>query len=416
MAASGGLTAAEGYRRLWRNPRFRYYFASLFAGETGYSVFAIAVLLLAYETSGNLFVTAAVLFVEFGIYALSFLAGPFVDRVANLRTVLVVGYPVQAALAVAIGVLAYDGLLTVPLLLVMVVGISLAWNFTWTATNAIPPRILDPEELFRANGLINAFGAASTLLGYVAGAALIVAFPTYGTAAGALLYGALNLAAAVLILPASIPLVGRAVESLRASFVRGWRYLLQGTARPLLQLSIFSAAQAVFSAAPPLLITFLAHTVFANPNESYAVLFTVYGAGEMVGSLVVGQVNPRRHLWELLAAVSVAEGVFVLLAVLAAPLLWASILAWFAVGLVDVTFYMGLIVYFQATTPAPLLGRTLTNTYVFRGATRAMGALLVGALAAVLVPGALGVLIAVAFVAVGLLGPLVLPAVRTVRF
>ena len=416
MSAPASSVAEAGYRGLWKNRRFRYYFASSVAGETGYSVFTIAVLLLAYETSGSLFVTAAVLFVEFGIYALSFLAGPFVDRVANLRTVFVLGYPVQAALAITIGLLAYDGRLSVPLLLVLVAGISLAWNFTWTATNAVPPHILSTEELFLANGLTNAFSAGSTLIGYAAGASLIIVFPTYGTAAGALLYGVLNLAAAALILPVSVPMVGRAVESLRASFVRGWRYFLAGTSRPLLQLSIFSAAQALFSAAPPLLITFLAHTVFPDPNQSYALLFTVYGAGEMVGSLVVGRLNPRRHLWAWLAGVSVAEGLFVLLAVLAAPVLWASALGWFAVGLVDITFYMGVIVFFQATTPAAMLGRTLTNTYVFRGGTRAAGALIVGVLAGVLVPGALGVLIAIVFIGVGLLGPLALPAVRSVRF
>ena len=416
MSAPASSVAEAGYRGLWKNRRFRYYFASSVAGETGYSVFTIAVLLLAYETSGSLFVTAAVLFVEFGIYALSFLAGPFVDRVANLRTVFVLGYPVQAALAITIGLLAYDGRLSVPLLLVLVAGISLAWNFTWTVTNAVPPHILSTEELFLANGLTNAFSAGSTLIGYAAGASLIIVFPTYGTAAGALLYGVLNLAAAALILPVSVPMVGRAVESLRASFVRGWRYFLAGTSRPLLQLSIFSAAQALFSAAPPLLITFLAHTVFPDPNQSYALLFTVYGAGEMVGSLVVGRLNPRRHLWAWLAGVSVAEGLFILLAVLAAPVLWASALGWFAVGVVDITFYMGVIVFFQATTPAAMLGRTLTNTYVFRGGTRAAGALIVGVLAGVLVPGALGVLIAIVFIGVGLLGPLALPAVRSVRF
>ena len=105
-----------------------------------------------------------------------------------------------------------------------------------------------------------------------------------------------------------------------------------------------------------------------------------------------------------------------MLAVLVAPQLIESIGTWFLVGLIDVAFYQVLMVFFQATTPAPLLARTLTNTYVFRGSSRSAGALVVGALALTLSVPALGGVVGSVFIGVGLIGLVALPVVRRMRF
>jgi hypothetical protein len=402
-----------GYRDLLANRRFLYYFASSATGEAGYAVYAISILWLALQISGSLLITGLVLFVEFGIYAFSFLAGPFVDRAANLRTVLLIGYPVQGILALAIGVFEYAHLLTIPLLLGLVIAISFAWNFTWTAVNALPPRIVPEDQLFLANGLLSAVTGGNQIAGYAAGAALIL---LTGVSGGAVLYGLLNFAGAFLAIPVSVPRRPSPPKSIAEDFTAGWRFITGGPRRPLLQLSIFSAAQALFSAAPPLLIALLATSRFPNPALSYSVLFTVFAIGGIAGSIGLGQWNPRRRLPEIWIGVSIAEGLLILAAVLVAPALGWSVIVWFWVGVVDVAFYTALIVFFQATTPAGMLGRALNNTYVFRGSSRAVGALVVGVLATSLGAVQLGGLVGGVLILVGITGPFVFPAVRKLTF
>jgi hypothetical protein len=401
------------YRELLSDRRYLFYFASQISGDSGYAVYAISVIWLALEISGSLFVAGLVLAVEFAIYSLSFAIGPFVDRVRNLRSVLLIGYPIQAALALTLAGLEYAHELTVPGLLVLVVAISFVWDFTWTATNAIPPKIVGPDALFRANGLTSAVSGGNQIAGYAAGAALIL---VVGPAGGAVLYGILNLVAAGFAVGVSAPQAARGASSFRTDFVDGWKHVLGGVQRPLLQLSSFSAAQAFFSSAPVLLIALAASTEFSHPAESYGILFTAFAIGGVVGGITLGQLNPRRHLGWIWIGASITGGGLIVLAVLAAPQLIESIGTWFLVGLIDVAFYQVLMVFFQATTPAPLLARTLTNTYVFRGSSRSAGALVVGALALTLSVPALGGVVGSVFIGVGLIGWVALPVVRRMRF
>lgn len=405
--------AREGYRTLLADRTFRFVFLSTSAGDTGYAVYAIAILWLAYRISGSLAIAGLVVFVEFAVYGMSFLVGPFVDRVADLRTVLLIGYPFQAVLAALLGVLAVEGRLTTPVLLAIVVPLSIVWDFTWTASQAILPRVVAGDQLFRANGLLGAVSGGNQIAGYAAGAGLIL---LVGPSGGAFLYAALNVAGGLL----AIPIRARSGPRTAAGYVEelkaGWRYLAGGAGRPRLQLVAYSTAQGFFSAAPALLITLLAASRFADPASSYGALFTAFAVGGVVGSLGLGQVNPRRFLTVYLVGVGVAEGLLVVAAVALAPSLVPSIGAWFLVGVFDVGFYTAYLVYFQATTPAPLVARTLTDAYFPRGTSRAVGGLCVGLLAASLSAAALGTLVGGAFVATALAGPALLPAVRRLGF
>jgi hypothetical protein len=405
--------AVGGYWSLLRDRIFRYYFLSGAAGDAGYAVYSIAILWLAYRVSGSLAVAGLVLFVEFGIYSLSFLVGPVVDRVRDLRTVLLIGYPAQAVFAFLIGLLQYQGRLTVPALLALVVALSVVWDFTWTASQAILPRIVSGGELFRANGLTGAVSGGNQIAGYAAGAGLIL---LVGPAGGAFLYAALNLVGALLAIPIRAVAESPPSRGYFAEMADGWKYLAGGESRQRLQLVAYATAQGFFSAAPALLIALLAAQRFPNPATSYGILFTAFAIGGVLGSLLLGQVNPRKHLAALLVGVSVAEGLLVIVAVGAAPLLIPSIGAWFSVGVFDVGFYTAYIVYFQATTPAAMVARGLTNAYFPRGTSRAIGGLVVGLLAVSLTPFALGALVGAVFVAVGFAGPALLPAVRRLGF
>jgi hypothetical protein len=404
----------RGYASLLRRPRFRFFFFSQTTGDAGYAVYSISVLWLAFRLTGSVFVAGLVLFVEFGIYSLSFVAGPFVDRVRDLRSVLLIGYPLQAIGAAVIGFALAAGVLSVGLLLGLVVGISFLWTFTWTATNAMVPHLVGEGELLRANALVSAIGGSNQIAGFAAGGALIL---VVGPAGGAFLYAGLNALAAILSIPVSVPQARpERPASVGAEFADGWRFLANRENRAVLDLSLWGMLQGFLSTAPLLLITLLAGTVFADPSLSYASLFTAFAVGGIVGSLALGHFNPRRWLTVVLAGTTALEGALVLVAVRAAPQLLASVGLWFAVGLVDLAFYTAFIAYIQASTPRAMMGRTLTNTYVFRGSARAVGAVLVGALAGVLAPIALGEVTALTLVAVGVTGPFLFPAVRSLRF
>lgn len=405
--------APTAYARLLADRRFFAFFLSYVFGEAGYAVYAVTIPWLAYTTTHQVTIVGIVVGLEFGVYALAFLVGPYIDRVRNLRLVLIVGYLAQAAGALALGAAAELGVLSIPLLLGLVVLISSVWDFTWTASNAVPPEIVDSASLFRVNGVMNAGAGGGQIAGYAAGAALLFLIgPPYA----AFLYAGLNAVAAIAALGVDVPRVVRALRSVGADFRAGWNYLLAGPDRPLFQLSVYSAFQSFFTAAPAILLPVLATERFAVPAGAYGVMFTAFAIGGGLGVLALGHSNPRRWLGLVLGIGPIAEGLLLIGAIYAAPQLLASALGWFAVGAIDGIFFATWLVYLQATAPRELVARTITNSYVFRGSTRAVGAIVIGFLVAAVPLLWVGATIGVFMVLVGVVGILALPVIRRLRF
>ncbi len=402
-----------GYRGLLRNRRVLLAVASIGIGDGGYSVYSIAILWLSFQVSRSLAVTGLVLLVESGMYSITFIAGPTVDRARNLRSVLVAGYGLQAAIGVVLGVTLAAGLLGVPLLLALVGAISLVWDFTWTANNALLPRIVHEDELFRANALVGAVSGGNAIAGTAAGAGLLL---IVGPDGAMFLLAALEAAALLVVLPLSVPSERVVKTRAWADFWEGWRELGRGAGRPLLQLAVFAAIQGFFFQAPALLITLLAEQRFANSSFVYGILFTGYAVGGVVGGLLLGRWNPRSRLTLVMSAGTASTGVLLVAAVYAAPLLEPSLALWFLVGLVGVSFYSCLLVYLQARVPSDRFGRILTDLYLFRGIPSAIGAEVVGLLATAWGPGELAVLVALAWAAIAVAGPALLPALRRLEF
>lgn len=407
---SGGM---RRFGPLLRNRSFRSYFLSLAAGETGYSVYAVAVIWLALKISGSAEFTGVVVGLEFGIYALTFAVAPFVDRVANLRSILLIGYPLQGALAILLGVLAGDGRLTPAVLLVLVAAISLLWDFTWTALNATPPRIVPPDDLFAANGLSGAVSGGNQIAGFAVGAALLI---VVGPSDGMLLYGAMNLLGAVLAVPLQARLARPTSTGFAAEFRDGWRYLATTRSPPMTTLVSFSGVQGILSGTAPVLVALVADRRFPDPLHAYAVLFTAFAVGGVAGSFALGALSPRRSVGTILAGTTAVEGVLLLAAVASAPSYLLSVPAWFLAGLVDTSFYTTLLVLLQAATPSTLIGRTMGNTYLFRGAARAAGAAFLGVAVTAFALLPVASALAVTFAVVGLAVPALVPSLRRLAF
>lgn len=377
-------------------------------GDAGYAVYAVSIPWLAYQIGGSLALGLALL-AEFGLYSLSFTTGPVIDRVADLRTVLVLGFVGQAALAALLGYLAYAGALSVPVLLAVVIPLSACWDFTWTAMNALPPRNFPSKDLLRVNGLLGAVSGGNQIAGYAVGAGLVL---LVGPSGGLFLYGGLMAVAAAFGLAVSAPRPPGPVPSFAAAFREGWAFFVSGTGRPRLQISAASAAQSFVSAAPVLLLTVLAAASGSGGAARYALSFTAFALGGIFGSLLIGQFAPRRALGVLYSAIAVAEGTLLVAAVLLYGGVPVGTLAWFALGAVDVGTYSVFLTYFQATTPPRLVGRTVSNAYLFRGLSRAIGVLALAAVLTVLSPWDFALGVAAIFIGVGVVAPLLLPAVR----
>lgn len=400
-------------RDLWRNRGFRWFFVSEFVGSTGYALYAVAVVWLAVERTGSYALAGAVLALEFGIYAMSFLIAPLVDRARNLRRVAVAGYLGQAVLAAALGLSVAGRFFSPALLLVLVAALSVVWDFTWTATNALLPELVHGDALLLANGLTGSASGGYQFAGAALGAVILT---VSGPALAMLGYATFNVAALVALLPvAAIDRTRPAVDFV-AEFSAGWAYLAGGPGRPRLQLAAFGAFQGALSAAPPLLIALEARAVFAGAASVYGAFATALALGGFVGGLLLGALAPRSRMGAILLGTAAAEGVLLVGLAVAPNVAAIAAVLWGVVGAAEAVYFSVILVFLQATTPPELRGRAFTNTYVFRGTSRAGGALLLGAVAATVSFGTLTIGVALGLLALAAAATGLLPAVRGLAY
>jgi hypothetical protein len=409
---STATSSTVGFRSVLANRQFVVFLASSNASMAGYAVYSISIVWLAYSLSHNFLDVGAVLLIEYAGYTLTFLTGPVVDRVKNQRIIFVVSYPLQAAAAAAIGLGVLYGFLSVGLLFALVALIAILWDMTWAANNAAPGVLLSTDEQFAASGVNGAISGALSIAGYATGGVLIL---TVGAEGGMLLYAALLLAGAVLALPLVITPPASPERSFSESFREGWRRVVGGEGRPLLQLATIDSIQGFFVGASAILITLLATTTYHGSAAGYGVLFTASVVGGVAAGLALGRVNPRRRVGPILAAALLASGTMYLLAVALPAVLFLGGAAWFLVGFSTSAYADSKYAYFRGALPPEQLGRVISNMYLFPGIAGSVGALVLSAVAAKGDPQLLGVVIGAAFLAAGALG-LALPAVRRLRY
>jgi hypothetical protein len=404
--------AVAGYRAVLRNRKFLLYQSSGILASTGYAVYAISIPWIAYLNSGSFLVVGLVLFLELGVYALTFLVAPLVDRAADKRTILLIGYPIQAVAAVILAEAAAHGALHLPLLLGLVAVLSVAWDFEWAVFQVAPRLLLSTDNLFAGQGLGSALGAGVQVGGYTAGAGLIL---VSGAVGSGYLYAGLLVGAT--LLAALVPLRGdsAAEPEYLAGFVQGWKYLATPEGRPLLQLGVLGTLAGFFAVAPAVLITLDAHRSFSDPGLAYGLLFTSFVAGGVVVDLLLGQYNPRRRVGGVLVGSLALSAVALGLTGVLPPSLPLAAGTWALAGAGLSAYLAGSGTFLMGYVPEAQLARVSSNLYVFRGASGAVGALVVGLLAADLVPSTVALIVAVVFAAAAVASWL-LPAIRTLAF
>jgi hypothetical protein len=388
------------------------FLASSTSGNVGYAVYAISIPWLTYSVSHNFLIVGIALFIELASYAGVFLVGTIVDRVANQRSIFLWCYPPMAAAAAVIGLGASRGFLTVPLLLALVAVISILWDLVWAADIAAPGILLTTDQQFAAQGISGMVGGTNAIAGYASGGVLIF---LVGPSGGLFLYAALLLVGAALAIPLRIIPPDHGSETFTESFRDGWRFVVGGPGRPLVQLGIVDGVQGFFLAAPALLITMLATTTFHTAALAYSLLFVAYVIGGAGAGWAFGRWNPRTRVGPLFGLTLLAVAVAVAFAVGLPPWLVLEAAAWFGLGFAWSSYTDVKYAFLRGIIPPEKLARVTSNLWIFPGVASAAGALVLGSLATHSNPAAFGVVIVVGFLLAGALA-LALPAVRAMKY
>ena len=218
------------------------------------------------------------------------LGGVLADRFAR-RRLMVLSDVGRVVLMLLMAVVVLAGL-PITLLLLLAASSSLASAPFSTCVAATVPRLVRGEDLAAANATRAGLSEASTVLGPVVGAVLLV----LGPPALAFMINAVNFGAAAALaasMPAGrlfIPARAKASGTVRADLTAGYKALrAYPVARRLATADVLESA--VYGALTVLLL--LLSQAMGAGNSGYGLLLAGYGAGGVLGALVSGRAMRR---------------------------------------------------------------------------------------------------------------------------
>ncbi len=352
---------------LLRNGKFLIFNARLSATNFGYTLYMITVPAYSFVLTKSILFTGLALFVEYGIYSVTFWAGPITDRMKDKRFIIMLSEAGIGACSLFLAWLTLNGNVDRYTFLLLIGVIALFWDIIWTADHSVLPLIVSESELPKANGITNAVGNGHVAAGLAVGGFLFAFVGAYGSL---LLYGfSMFLAAGLtLFVPLIVPENERILDS---GFKSGWKYILKNN-RDLLYFSVIIAFFSMFSNIPVLAMS----GIYAeNLPVWYSISFSTFYIGAMVSGFMVGAYFPSRHIGRLLLLTYLAAGLVTLLAayLIMSPL--SDVLPWFTLGFFFSVHTTVNSVYIQKVTVKEMLGRTASNLYTFRGVTTAAGSI-----------------------------------------
>ena len=154
---------------LFRNADFRRLFLGRLVTNAGDSLYSIAAMWLVYSLSGSTLYTGLAGFLTMGPQMLQVFVGPLVDRWA-IRRVLVVTQALQGVLVLTIPAAHWLGVLSAPLVLVVMPIVAMLNQFVYPAQSAVLPRLVETEQLTAANSAFSfAYQGAELVFNALAG-------------------------------------------------------------------------------------------------------------------------------------------------------------------------------------------------------------------------------------------------------
>lgn len=352
------------------NRLFLIYNVRVASVSLGNSLYAITIPAYSLLVTGNLVFTGITLFVEYGIYSITFITGSIVDSVEDKRKIILASTSVIAVASLFLGIIMKQSVLNRPLFLFLVAVIAIGWDFAWTANYYVLPLIVKQDELMKANGYKSAVGNAHVGAGLFIGAFFLIITGAYGAM---ITYAACMTIATVAI--ALIPLrVTRESRKREPGLISGWKYTFTRS-RSLLLLSLLVIPSiAFFSSVPELAITYL---FVQRSTFLYVIMFSVMSAGSMVAGILVGRLNPVRKITLIILIMFLITGFLVIAGILLRSVIVPDAIAWFLIGVFTSGRYPLYDTYLQNVTEREMLGRVASNLYLFRGSALAAGTLII---------------------------------------
>ena len=304
---------------------------------------------------------------------LGLIVGALVDRRPR-RPVMIATDLIRAVLLAAIPAAWAWGLLTLPLLLLIVVGYGTASLTNDAASMSFLPRLVPRQHLQRAHARLDGADAVAQTTGPVlAGVLIKLVGAPFAVLADALSY--VFSAAMVLTMrtPEPIPAPGRSRSSLRQEMLDGcrWVYGASGLATLAIATHVWFAANAIVGT----VVAPLALTALKLSPLQFGVAIAVGGVGAVAGAACSTPLGRRLGTgWAVIAAFGISTiGVAVMAVAGLGTAGWASVVV---LGVGQLCFGFGLtfsnsheMSFRQTLTPDELQARTNTT---MRAANRAV--------------------------------------------
>jgi MFS family permease len=288
------VDAVSGARTLqaFRSRDFRLVWGGQTVSLIGNAAFLVAVGWKTLELTGSAGSLGIVLMAEgLAMLATLLIGGALADRYER-RRMMIISDVARLGIVGALAVTDATGQLTFPLLIAFAVGVGLGDGFFHPAFGGIVPLVVEKPYIASANAMIGISRQMSFLLGPAFAAGL------YGLTGSATVFAldAASFAVSLVLLGLARP---RAIdpepgEGTLKEILAGARYV---ASVPWLWLTILLAALVLMLVMAPLqaLMPELIKENFDRGVGSYGLIFTFQAAGMVLGTIVFGQTNPRRH-------------------------------------------------------------------------------------------------------------------------
>jgi len=402
MEAISAAPSRARVLRAFRSRDFRRLWTGQAVSMLGDTAFLVALGWRTYTLTGSARSLGYVLTLQgIGLLLTVLVGGALADRY-DRRKMMLVSDLSRFAIVGALTVIDGTGHLTLEILLGLAFAEGLATGFFTPALGGLVPLVVEEPGLGSANALIGMARQGSLLVGPS------VAGLLYGFAGSTVVFGfnAASFLVSFAFVWATRPRVAEraAAEGTFREIGAGIRYVA-GVPWLWVTISLF-AFVLMFQWAPIQVLTpKLVHTHFDLGVGAYGFIFSMLGAGMIVGAVVFAQLNPRRRRGLLSYVIWIVNSLLVIVFALS-PWYPVSVVASFLRG---TCIGFGVAVWetmLMELVPRHMLSRVISLDWFGSFGLTPVGLVLVGAISGLAAPGtiiALGAAISICIVAAGLL-------------
>ena len=357
----------ENRPELRYNKSFHLYLTRVAFTSLAFSLYSIFIPIFSYIYSGSLLFTGLVLFAQYGVYSLTFLTGPVVDRVRNKRMVFFLSYSTIAAFSLFLAEMVHLNSLSPEILIGVVIAIAFSDNFAWTTGHIVLPLLVDKSDFFRANGYAHLISGTHAVGGFALAGVILIFL---GDLDSILMYSAAMAVASIISL--FIPLYTRNREAKGSgSLIEGWRYLAENH-KPMILTAIYLSLVSFFGLAPAVLILY-----GTSGSSWYIILYASFMVGGSIAGPMIGILNLRKKVGAVIIVSAMAYAFLIMVSSYLFSFLPMEIPVWMGAGISFDTCIMLFNVYLQGTVKEEFLGRSASSLYTFRGISVSAGSLII---------------------------------------